>query len=67
MIQILSGLNLDVEGSLGGLRRAWLALNKNGMKTGLVVCPNSKSLVFNSTPGVLQFYEARTKRVTEVG
>ena len=66
VIQVVSGMNLVVEGYLGGIRTAWLSPQQNGMKTGLVLCPNSKSLVLNSTPGVLQFYDTATRKVTEV-
>ena len=36
------------------------------MKTGLVLRPDSKSVVLNSTPGLLQFFDTNTGAVSEV-
>ena len=66
MVQVLSGLSLIVKGFLGDLRKAWLSPGNSGMKTGLVLRPDSKSLVLNSTPGLLQFFDTSTGTVSEV-
>ena len=46
---------------VGGLRKAYMQDPKqSGLRTGLVWCPRSNSIVLNSTPGVLQFYDPST-------
>lgn len=61
VIELVSGLNSDVEGVLGGLRKALVTSPKeNAVRTGLVLRPYSTSLVLNSTPGFLQFYDTDT-------
>ena len=69
VICLLSGLDTEVEHVVGGLRKAYMQNPKqNGLKTGLVWCPRSNSLLLNSTPGFLQFYDPFTDTVTkEVG
>ena len=65
MIQLVSGLNSNVEGTLGGLRRAFvLTPEENGLRTGLQFHPLSKSLVLNSTPGFVQFYDTKTQALS---
>ena len=65
VICLLSGLDTEVEHVVGGLRKAYLQDPKqNGMRTGLVWCPRSNSLLLNSTPGFLQFYDPFTDTVT---
>lgn len=57
MIRVVSGLNNDVQFTLGGLRKAFLQDPKAlGMKTGLVYNPHSNTIAMNSTPGFVQFY-----------
>ena len=58
VIRVVSGLNSEVEFTLGGLRAARLQdPSENGMKAGIMLDPRSQALVCNSTPGVLQFYQ----------
>ncbi len=58
VVKVVSGLDTEVEWSIGGLRRAHTqSPDQNGIKTGLVVDPRSMSLVTNSTPGFIQFYD----------
>lgn len=65
VIQLVSGLNSDVEGTLGGLRRAFVAAPKEeGVWSGLVLHPHSKILVLNSTPGLLQFFDTETRALS---
>ena len=66
-IVMLSGLSLEEDGLLGGLRQAWSSPKVGEVRTGLVLCPRNRSLVLNSSPGVLQFYDVTTQMVTEVG
>ena len=57
MIRVVSGLNNDVQFTLGGLRKAFLQDPKAlGMKTGLVYNPRLNTIAMNSTPGFIQFY-----------
>ena len=61
MVELVSGLNSEVEGALGGLRRA--QSGESPVRTGLVLHPSSSSsscLVLNSSPGFLQFYDTAT-------
>ena len=65
VIQLVSGLNSDVEGTLGGLRRAFVAAPKEeGVWSGLVLHPRSRILVLNSTPGLLQFFDTETRALS---
>lgn len=60
-MELVSGLNSEVEGVLGGLRRALPTQSGEGpVRTGLVPRPPSSCLVLNSSPGFLQFYDAAT-------
>ena len=46
---------------VGGLRKAYMQDPKqSGLRTGLVWCPHSNSILLNSTPGFLQFYDPLT-------
>lgn len=66
VVELVSGLNSDVEGVLGGVRRALVAVpGENPVKTGLVLRPSSSSLVLNSSPGFLQFYDTVTGALAE--
>ena len=66
VIRLVSGLDTEVECTLGGLRRAHTQdPRENGVKTGLVLDPHSKSIVLNSTPGFLQFYKPGNDTVTQ--
>ena len=57
VIQVVSGLDDSVEWSVGGMRRAHTQDPKeNGMKTGLIWDPRSRSIVANGNPGSLQWY-----------
>lgn len=65
VIRLVSGLNSEVEGTLGGLRRAHVTTpGENGVRTGLMLHPQSKALVLNSTPGLLQFYDTETQHLS---
>ncbi len=58
VVKVVSGLDTEVEWSFGGLRKAHTqSADQNGIKTGLVLCPRSMSIVTNSTPGFIQFYD----------
>lgn len=62
----MSGLNSEVESVLGGLRRALMAgSEEKAVRTGLVLCPSSHSLVLNSSPGLLQFYDTLAPTLSE--
>ena len=62
---LLSGLDTEVEHMIGGLRKAYLQNpDLNGLKAGLVWCPHTDSILLNSTPGFLQFYNPSTDSVT---
>ena len=57
---------MEVEHVVGGLRKAYLQDPKqSGLRTGLVWCPRSNSILLNSTPGFLQFYDPFTDTVTK--
>ena len=57
VIRVVSGLNNDIQFTIGGLRKAFLQdSNALGMKTGLVFCSHSDMIALNSTPGFVQFY-----------
>ena len=61
VVRLVSGLNSDVEGTLGGLRRAFeTASTENAVRTGLRLHPSSRALVLNSSPGLLQFFDTDT-------
>jgi hypothetical protein len=65
VIQVVSGLNNNVEWTVGGLRRSHTQTpGENGMRTGLVWDPRSLSLVANSNPGSLQWYRPDLDQVT---
>jgi NET1-associated nuclear protein 1 (U3 small nucleolar RNA-associated protein 17) len=65
IIQVVSGLNNNVEWTVGGLRRSHTQTpGENGMRTGLVWDPRSLSLVANSNPGSLQWYRPDLDQVT---
>lgn len=65
VIRLVSGLNSDVEGTLGGLRRAFVTSpGENGLRTGLRLHPLSKTLVLNSTPGLVQFFDTETQSLS---
>ena len=65
VIQVVSGLDNEVEWSVGGMRRAHMQSPKeNGMKTGLTWDPRSRSIVANSSPGSLQWYRPDIDAVT---
>ena len=68
VVKLVSGLNSELEGTLGGLKKAYVTTpEENGVRTGLVLRPHSTSLVLNSTPGFLQFFDTETKTLsTEV-
>ncbi len=66
VVRLVSGLNNAIECTLGGLRKAFTQdPSENGMKTGLVLDPRSHSIVTNSTPGLLQFYDPYSSAVVE--
>ena len=57
VIRVVSGLNNDVQFTIGGLRKACLQdPSVPGMKTGLVLNPSSNTIALNSTPGFIQLY-----------
>ena len=68
-IMIVSGLDNEVECSLGGLRRAHTQNpRENGVRTGLQWDPRSQSMVLNANPGMLQWYEpGKDTVVSQVG
>ena len=54
---MISGLDNEVEWSVGGMRRAHTQNPKeSGMRTGLQWDPRSGCMVMNSNPGSLQWY-----------
>ena len=62
---MVSGLDDSVEWSVGGMRRAHTQDRKeNGMKTGLIWDPRSRSIVANGNPGSLQWYRPDVDLVT---
>ena len=66
VICLLSGLDTEVEHTVGGLRKAYMQdPRQSGLRIGLVWCPRSNSLLLNSTPGFLQFYDPFTDTVTK--
>ncbi len=68
VVKLVSGLNSELEGTLGGLKKAYATTpEENGMRMGLVLRPHSTSLVLNSTPGFLQCFDTETQALsTEV-
>ena len=65
VVCLLSGLDTEVEHIVGGLRKAYVQNpSQSGLRTGLVWCPRSNSILLNSTPGQLQFYDPFTDLVT---
>ena len=65
VIQVVSGLDNNVEWSLGGMRRAHTQDPKeNGTRTGLLWDPRSLSIVANSNPGCLQWYRPEVDLVS---
>ena len=66
VVQLVSGLDTEVECTLGVLKRAHTQdPGENGVKTGLVLDPHTKSIVLNSTPGFLQFYKPERDTVAK--
>ncbi len=66
VVQVVSGLDTEVEWTIGGLRRSHTqTVDQNGINTGLVICPRSMSIVTNSTPGFIQFYDPVKESVTQ--
>ena len=64
VIQVVSGLNNNVEWTVGGLRRAHTQDPRDsGMRTGLVWDPRSCSIVTNGNPGSLQWYRPDVDQV----
>ena len=65
-MQLVSGLDTAVESTIGGLRKSHTQDPcRNGIRTGLVLCPRSMSIALNGTPGFLQFYNPLTDTVAQ--
>lgn len=65
VIQVVCGLNNNVEWTVGGLRRAHTQIpEQSGMRIGLVLDPRSSSIMANGNPGTLQWYKPDLDQVT---
>ena len=61
VIHLISGMDTDIKCTLGGLRKAYTQTpDEHGIETGLVLEPRSNSIVLNSIPGFIQFYQPKT-------